>query len=277
LTLVLGLLAGCNGTTGTLVTLPESVASGGMSGAPDAGGLGSTAYRPAPGTQWQIQLSGTVDTSVDVALYEVDLFDTGASVLADLHAQGRAVACYVSVGTDEQWRSDSAEFPAGAIGAAVAGYAQENWLDIRDPTARSVIAARLVLASDRGCDAVELSNLQAYQEDSGFPLTLSDELEYARLLINQGHSLGLSLGISSSDELVAQLSSQVEWGLVQSCLASQSCAAWQPFIAAGKAVFMVEFATEADAPLLCPQAKALGFSLAIKHANLDAFRVGCSD
>ncbi len=275
------MLAACNGTTGTLVTLPESVAAGGMPDAgstvADAGAPSAVSFRPTPGTQWQIQLSGTVDTSVDVALYEVDLFDAPVSVLSDLHGAGRAVACYISVGTDEQWRADSSNFPAAAVGNAVAGYAQENWLDVRDPITRSVMAARLALASQRGCDAVELSNLQGDRESTGFPLTLSDELEYARFLIAQGHALGLSLGLSSNDELVSQLSSELEWGLVQGCLADQTCAAWQPFIAAGKAVFEVEFGAQADATTLCPQAKSLGFSLAIKHTSLDAFRVGCGD
>lgn len=295
LLLVLTLLASCNGTTGTLVTLPESVASGGTSGAggapdsgaPDsgmsasgmssAGAPASAIFQPTPGIDWQIQLSGTVDTSVNVPVYEVDLFDTDATLLADLHAQDRKVACYISVGTDEHWRADSAQFPAAAIGNADRGYAMESWLDVRDATTRTVMGARLMLASNHGCDAVELSNLDGYENNTGFPLTLNDELDYARILLGQGHALGLSIGLSSSDELVTTLSAEAEFGLTQGCLSSQSCAAWQPFISAGKAVFLVEFGTETDAATLCPQAKSLGFSLIIKHSNLDAFRVGCGN
>src|SRR5437868_13005532 len=61
-------------------------------------------FRPPAGASWQVQLTGTLDTSVDVPLYEVDAFDTSAATIADLHAAGRRVICYVSVGTDESWR-----------------------------------------------------------------------------------------------------------------------------------------------------------------------------
>jgi hypothetical protein len=38
---------------------------------------------------------------------------------------------------------------------------------------------------------------------------------------------------------------------------------------------MIEYGSTVDAPVLCPQATALGFSLVIKRSSLDAFRVGC--
>src|SRR4051812_46156768 len=46
---------------------------------------------PAPGTSWQWQLSGPLDPSVEAAMYDLDLFDTPASTVAALHAQGRRV------------------------------------------------------------------------------------------------------------------------------------------------------------------------------------------
>ena len=35
----------------------------------------------APGTSWQIQLQGTLDTSLNVDMYDIDLFDTPVSVI----------------------------------------------------------------------------------------------------------------------------------------------------------------------------------------------------
>ena len=32
-------------------------------------------WRPAPGTSWQWQITGVVDESLDVAMYDIDLFD----------------------------------------------------------------------------------------------------------------------------------------------------------------------------------------------------------
>src|SRR5581483_12209234 len=87
----------CSGTTGTLVTLGKSQpdASRIDTSASDGGAHGPPRVS---GKAWQIQLSGTLDTSVDVPWYEVDAFDTDESDIAALHARGRTVSCYVSVG-----------------------------------------------------------------------------------------------------------------------------------------------------------------------------------
>jgi len=264
------LACGCHETTGTLLTWDH--------GGPDAGDVDGAAdapqFRPGPNTTWQIQLTGTIDTSFDAKMYEVDLFALDAATVKRLHEQGRVVACYVSVGSAEPYRADYASFPASAMGNALDDYPEEHWLDNRSATVRSLMAARLQLASASGCDAVELSNLQAHSEDSGFPLTQSDELDYARWLIAQCHQRGLSAGVSTSDDLVAQLVANADWGSSAECLAND-CQAWQPFAAAGKAVFVVEYGSSSDTSTLCPQAARLGYSLVIKRRALDAFRVGC--
>src|SRR5689334_9965680 len=48
-------------------------------------------WHPTPGTTWQWQLSGTIDTSFDVAMYDIDLFDAPDAKIATLHAAGRKV------------------------------------------------------------------------------------------------------------------------------------------------------------------------------------------
>jgi len=267
------LAASCHETTGTLLTLDQNRA-------PDTGNAGggpsAPPFRPAPGTTWQIQLSGTLDTSFDVKMYEVDLFALDTATGALLHNQGRVVACYVSVGTAEPYRADYLNFPASAVGNALSDYPEEHWLDVRDQTVRSLMAARLQLATISGCDAVELSNLQAHAEDSGFPLTRADELDYARWLIAECHMRGLSVGVSSSDDLVASLVADAEWGTASECLGNDDCQAWQAFTAAGKAVFVIEYGSSSDLPSWCPDAERLGYSLVIKRRALDAFRVGCT-
>jgi hypothetical protein len=87
--------SGCGESRGTILTL----------GNPDA-------WHPAPATSWQIQLSGTVDTTPDVQVFALDLFDTDASIVTSLHQKGAKVVCHVSAGSYEDWRSDAASFPA---------------------------------------------------------------------------------------------------------------------------------------------------------------------
>src|SRR5450432_845210 len=268
--MVLALVVGCHETTGTLVSSsePEPVDAARVE-------AGAPLFRPSLSTTWQVQLTGTIDTSFDVAMYEVDLFTLDSATASVLHSQGRVITCYVSVGTAEPYRADYASFPAAAVGNALSDYPQEHWLDVRDSTVRELMAQRLEVGARAGCDAVELSNLQAHSYDSGFPLTQADDLDYARWLIGESHARGLSAGVSTSDDLVPLLVGDAEWGLTEECLAYSACDAWQAFTAAGKAVFMIEYGSSSDVPVLCPEATRLGFSLVIKRRALDAFRVGC--
>jgi len=262
-------LNGCEGTTGDLVTFVGSGQGG--AGQPNAGAGGAAEAEKS----WQIQLTGPLDASFDVSLYELDLFALDAKAVQAVHGPGRALTCYVSVGTAEPWRSDYGALPSTAIGNALADYPQERWLDVRDADVRSVMAARIALAARIGCDAVELSNLGGHGADSGFALTRADDLDYARSLIDACHRSGMTAGISGSDDLISLLAADADWGLAEECLAYDSCAAWRAFSELKKPVFMIEYGSANDAPTLCAEAAKLGFALVIKRRALDAFRVGC--
>ena len=91
----------------------------------------STIWHPAPGTSWQWQLSGTIDTSVAVQMYDIDLFDAPQSVIDELRGKGVVVICYFSAGSWEDWRPDKDDFPAEVLGNTLSGWSDERWLDIR--------------------------------------------------------------------------------------------------------------------------------------------------
>ena len=252
-------IAACGGTRGTLVTT-------GVDGG----------WRPALATSWQIQLSGQLDTVVDASIYILDPFDATDAQLAALRAAGRRVLCYVSVGTLEPWRSDAADFPAEAIGTTNPDYPDERWLDIRHPVVRTRMAARLDAARQKGCDGVELSSVSSGGQNSGFPLTSSDVLDYARLLTSEARHLGLSPGIAGGADQAPALEPEFDWAFTQACLVAARCGAMAPFISAQKVVFVAEFGTEADLPSICPLAQAAGVNALIKSPSLDAFRAPCS-
>ena len=79
-------------------------------------------WQPRPGTSWQWQLSGEIDLSPDVQMFDLDLFDTPQAVIDQLHAAGRVVICYFSAGSWEEWRPDAAQFPAAVQGLDLAGW-----------------------------------------------------------------------------------------------------------------------------------------------------------
>jgi hypothetical protein len=231
--------------------------------------------RPDPTSTWQIQLTGSLDTSIDVQVYTADI-DTPASVIRDLHGAGRIMICYFSGGTKEPFRNDASRFPAASLGEPLPAYPDERWIDVRDPTVRSIMAARVARAAEVGCDGVHASGLAAYATTTGFDFTRDDQLAYDRELAAAAHGLGLSIGLVDGDATFRQdLLADFDWTVAFSCL-DANCAVAAPFIGARKASFLVEYGDETLAPTVCPKAKGLGLSAIIKrNSDLDAFRVGC--
>jgi hypothetical protein len=129
-----------------------------------------------PTFYWQLQ--GTLNTSVPASVYDVDGFETTAAEVAALHADGRHVVCYVDVGTAEDFRPDYSSFPSSVLGRKN-GWPGERWLDIRQTqTVDPIMAARFRMCADKGFDAVEPDNMEAFSNKSGFPITAAEQLSY---------------------------------------------------------------------------------------------------
>jgi hypothetical protein len=239
---------------------------------PDAGAV---VWRPKPGTTWQWQLTGALDTTLDVQMYDLDLFETPQATIDALHAAGRTVICYFSAGSHEDFRADAAAFPAAAIGRQLDGWPGEHWLDTRTEAVRAVMKQRLDRAASKKCDGVEPDNVDGYSNQSGFPLTAATQLDYNRFLAREAHARGLSVGLKNDVEQVAALLGDFDWALNEECLQYDECDLLAPFITAGKAVFHVEYGAAALAQTVCPKTKALGFSTLIKKLDLDTFRIAC--
>jgi hypothetical protein len=234
-------------------------------------------WQPAPGTSWQWQLSDTLDLSVEAQVYDIDLFDNDASLVADLHSRGIQVICYISAGSWENWRPDASQFPKEIIGKDYVGWEGEKWLDIRRlDLLAPIMRARMDLCAQKGFDGLEPDNLDAYANDSGFPLTYEDQLKYNRWLSEQAHARGLSIGLKNDGAQAAELVSYFDWALTEDCFYNQECGQMSPFVQAGKQIIDTEY-TDTGITLdeFCPQAEKLGLTLIFKNRELDAFRRTC--
>lgn len=256
--------------------------AGGSAGGGGAGGAGGATgvWQPKPGTTWQWQLTGSIDTSVDAAMFDIDLFEANQTVIDALRAKGRVVVCYFSAGSREDWRPDAGAFAASDYGKGLAGWPGENWLDVRSANVRSVMKKRLDLAMQKKCDGVEPDNVDGYANDSGFPLTEADQLDYNQFLAAEAHARGLSVGLKNALELVPKLLPHFDWALNEECLSYKECALLAPFIQAQKAVFHVEYVDQssqgaAKKTAVCGQSSITGFSTLIKTWDLDAWRLSC--
>ena len=236
-------------------------------------------FRPAPGTSWQWQLSGLpIDTSFDVAMYDVDLFTTTEAEMRALHAAGRAVICYFSAGSYEDFRPDKRDFPEDVKGKPLEPpFQDERWLDIRSPRVRAIMKARLDRAAKKGCDGVEPDNVDGFLNDNGLGLTAQDQLEYDRFIAAEAHARRLSVGLKNDLDQLQQLEPDFDWALNEECFAYDECELYaDTFIARGKAVFHAEYVDEGQLDALCAATRSIRLSTLIKHIELDAWQLSCA-
>jgi hypothetical protein len=233
-----------------------------------------TWWRPAPGISWQIQYTGALDLSFDVQMYDLDLFETSQTVIDELHAAGRRVVCYFSAGSWEDWRPDAGQFPESVLGNELEGWPGERWLDIRQMDILGpIMAARLDLAAQKGCDGVDPDNVEGYANDSGFALTAQDQADYNIWLAAQAHSRGLAVGLKNDLTQIPDLINFFDWQLNEQCFQYNECDLLLPFIQAGKPVFGIEY--QGDPASFCPQANSMNFDTLEKNLDLDAWRMAC--
>jgi hypothetical protein len=216
----------------------------------------------------QYQITDTLDLDVNAELFVIDLFDTSAEQLAELHARGRVVMAYVSAGTLESFRDDAQRFPRAAVGEPLSGYPDEAWLDHRDADVRALMEARLDRARSKGFDGVFASTLGAYATDSGFTLTRTDELAYLTFLVDAAHARGLGIGLSGQLELATVLAGSLDFVIVIGCVAGGFCAELRSFVMQGLPVFDLE--TEGDHASVCSQAAALAIPVTFKEPSWNA-------
>lgn len=235
-------------------------------------------WLPSPGVAWQWQLSDpAIDLSVEAEAYDLDLFETPPETIAELHARGARLICYLSAGSWEDWRPDAVTFPAEVIGRAYSGWPGERWLDVRQiEKLAPILTARLALCRDKGFDAVEPDNLDGFTNDTGFEISPDDQLAFNRWLAAQAHAFGLSIGLKNDPDQAADLVADFDWALTEDCYAEGWCEAMLPFLHAGKAVFAAEYTdTGVDFEAACDQLVPAGFSLILKDRELSAWRRTC--
>ena len=231
-------------------------------------------WRPDPGTSWQWQLSGTIDTSINVVMYDIDLFDTPQATINKLHNDGRIVICYFSAGSYENWRPDKDSYPSEILGRNLDGWPGEKWVDIRRlDTLGPILTARFDLAVTKQCDGIEPDNIDGYTNSTGFPLTAADQLIFNRWLATQAHSRGLSIGLKNDLDQIQELVNDFDWALNEQCFQYDECDALLPFVQTGKAVFGVEY--KGDTGEFCPKANTKNFDWLKKKINLDSWRIPC--
>jgi hypothetical protein len=234
-------------------------------------------WQPSPGSDWQIQYTGELDLTLDVAIYNLDMFETDSQSVTELRARGIRTMCYINAGAWEDWRPDKDAFPPEVLGNSYLGWPGERWLDIRRVDLLApIMEARLDLCAQKGFDGVDPDNLAGYTNLTGFPLSYQDQLIYNIWFAEAAHARGLAVGLKNDPDQVGELLPHFDWALTESCFDEGWCQLYQPFIEAGKPVFAVEY-TDNGTTLedFCSQAGALSIDAMLKNRQLGAWRQTC--
>lgn len=255
---------------------PKTLAAACLLCLPVSAASAQSIWQPKPGATFSWVLGEAGDPPL-ADVVDLDLFDTDAKTVASLKAKGAKLVCYINVGAWEDWREDKAAFPADVIGNDYDGWQGEKWLDIRQiGKLAPVLRARFDLCKQKGFDAIEPDNLDGFEAKTGFKITREDQLRFNVWIAREAHQRGLSIGLKNVPDMAADLISHYDWALTEDCFDQGWCAELAPFIAAGKAVFAVEYTdNKIDFEAFCKQAKALGISGLLKNRNLGRFERRC--
>ncbi|OHE90674.1 endo alpha-1,4 polygalactosaminidase precursor [Colletotrichum orchidophilum] len=257
-----------------------------------------------PGVSFQIVLHHPIkaETTADIIPANADVWDIDLqhavdyeNIIPTLKSAGKIVMCYFNGGAVQDWDEDLQSFPAAVIGSPLnPPYTDERYLNIKDSRVVSLMKKRLEHAASIGCDAVDPDNIDAWAEDgddpTGFNLTPADYATYITALAAHAHILTttaarkLLLGQKNAPTIAPQLASVADFAVLETCLGTRTsdevepfCADFQPYVAAGKPVFQIEYPTsvrdddaidQADYDYFCVNKNGNeGFSEVLKHAS----------
>lgn len=190
---------------------------------------------------WYWQLQGTIDNQEPVAAYDIDAFENSAAEVATLHAEGKRVICYVDVGTAESFRPDYSSFPASVLGRSN-GWPGERWLDIRQLSViEPIMSRRFQMCREKGFDAVEPDNIEAYANKSGFPITPGQQLTFNRWVADEVHSLAMAVLQKNDSGQTSKLEPYFDGALTEQCNQYRECGDYAAYLSAGKPVLNAEY------------------------------------
>jgi hypothetical protein len=241
----------------------------------------SSQWIPAAGQSIQIQYDGKIDLGVKADIYDLDAFDTHASLVSRLHGMQRKALCSVDVGTWEKWRPDAKDFPQSVLGHKDGHWAGERWLDIRQTQIlEPIMSARLQLCKKKGFDGIDPDNIDGYQNKTGFPLTAAEQLTYDEWVATQAHLIGLAVDQKNDPGQLKELDQYFDFAVDEQCFEQHWCDKLTPYANAGHLVVDIEYTNQMNQQRFlskaCPSDASYSITGILKKLQLTSWIVTCS-
>jgi hypothetical protein len=246
-------------------------------------------------SNWQIILSSTLSISAplepsDAVTWDLDLFLTSSDIIDRLKVQGKTVFCYFSSGTSLPDQSDLSGLLPEDYGDSIPDWPDERWLDLRSERVWNVMAGRITLAAQKGCDAIDpdrigkwLNNMRWLRKflrevadgystggGGGFSsaLTASDSTKFLKRMAGMAKSNGMSIGVKNAMEILDSVQGDVQFAVNEGCVINSDCNKYDAFIASGKPVFHIEYGRGNQASEFCRNSQ---LNTVIKNSDLDGW------
>jgi hypothetical protein len=197
-----------------------------------------------------------------------------------IHAAGKRAICYVQAGTAERFRPDYPQltaFDAACSGCLIgkpfsAVFPNEYWVNLSNDEGQiafmlGIVEARVAACDAAGFDGVEFDVVDAYAqgaEVTGFEISAETQLAYDQELANLAHRYGMTAALKNNLGQRIALLPYFDYAVNEQCHQFDECGDYAAWIAAGKAVFSVEY--RIGPRKFCDEANAAGFG-AIKKAR----------
>ena len=97
-----------------------------------------------------------------VPVYDIDMFGNTPETISQMHQQGIKVICYFNAGLWQDNLPDNSSFTAQDLGKHSRRSDDEYYLDTNSANVRNIMAARIALAAEKGCDAIDPDNIDTY-------------------------------------------------------------------------------------------------------------------
>ncbi len=199
-----------------------------------------------------------------------------AGTIEQLHARASKpiVVCHVGIGSLSLSDPDARKFPgfeanppdnptapkAGSVvGWTVDADPKVRFIDIRTSVRTMVdkiVWQRFELAKQIGCDGVEGSDIERGVSNSGWTIGPEDIYGMYASVASEAHDRKLSAGMKNGDATPSAIdmgATKLDWLMIERCGENMDCDLSQPFFAADKEIFAIDYNKTFDG---MPQASA---------------------
>lgn len=202
---------------------------------------------------WQIGASSesAIIAPAGARLMDIDGFNVSATKVAQLKAQGIYTVCYLDVGSWEQGRPDSNQYPESLKIHYDSAWG-EWFLDVTDvfkpnSSLATILRNRFQMCKDKGFDAIEPDNLQN-DENAGGKITLQQQIDFNGWIADLAHDIGIAIlqkngpdKVLLKDRTGKMMVEKFDGILNEECQQYNECAPLSEYPKRGKLALNVEY------------------------------------